>query len=358
MKRASICIFGLCVLVGFFSCEKKPIEDPAKGFDRKAMLIQYSDSLIIPAYTQFQNQTRLLKTDIEALAQNPTSGTLTQAKQNFQQTYILWQSCEGFEIGPADDKQAHFNLNYFPTDTATIKTNINNSVTNVSSSLTNTKGLPAIEYLLYHPQILTLLTGSQADAHKNYLRALINEVVSISEYVVSNWSNYRNSFINATGTDVGSGLSLMVNALAYQLDLTKRHRVGVPAGYNGNTPTNIIQLSKAEAPYSNQSIILLKTNLEQLKTTFKGGNGLGLDNYLDHINAKVDGQNLSTIILAQMDVCLSITQQMTDLKATLQNNPALVDNLFLELKKLLIYLKVDVPSYAGVAINYADGDSD
>jgi predicted lipoprotein len=86
---------------------------------------------------------------------------------------------------------------------------------------------------------------------------------------------------------------------------------------------------------------------------------LALDDYLDFVDAKYNGNALSATISAQLDECLNkvaiINNPITKATLTQIND---VKALHLEIKKLTVLTKVDLASNLGVIITFSDNDGD
>jgi predicted lipoprotein len=184
--------------------------------------------------------------------------------------------------------------------------------------------------------------------------------------VVNDWTTgtARQQFIQATGTNVGSSIGLMVNSYNFQLDMTKNARIGIPLGKKSlNTPLP----DKVEGFYSKLSVRLLKASLQGFETflVVPGTNNrtatfLG---YLDHLEAKAGatGELLSTAIqnrLIQMKATAAALPDDMVLSEAVVSNQQAVDAVHTETQRLIVLTKSDMPSVLGVQITYSDNDGD
>ncbi len=348
-------------------------EQPGDNFDKKGMFTNYADNLILPAYNQYGASLSAVETALTDFSTSPDVTKLTTLKSALLLAYTKWEACEIYEqTTPADNELAIYNTNFYPTDTNAVWADINGGNTSpdfVKTVAPTQKGLPAIEYLLFSrnlsdAQILERFTSAaNATATKTYLASLITDLKRIQQSIVSQWTSYRATFISNIGTDAASTFSVLVNTIALRADNLKRHQVGIPAGYVGNTPTTSLAPGKTEAYYSNNSIPFMLLTLNNLKDVLNGKNvtdGLGLYDYLKELNAtSTIGGDLADDIMAQIDLCITKANACApDYSAVINSDKAKADALFLETKKLLVLLKVDVPSAIGVTISYSDNDGD
>jgi predicted lipoprotein len=367
--KRHILILASCLLV--FACGKNGDGD---DFDKKGMFTNYADNLILPAYNTYKTSLTSLQTALNNFDAAPDLTTLAALQTAFLHTYTCWQACEIYEkTEPASDEMANENNNFYPTRIDSVNAYIarnDNSTTFIKSRNKNDKGLPAIEYLLFsrtltQQQILDRFTiHSNAASYKTYLTSLVTILTEIQTSIINNWNtSYKQSFINNVGTDASSSFSALVNSLAQRTDDLKRHQVGIPAGYSGNVATANTNPTAVQAYYSNNSTNYMLLTLTNMKDVLQGKNtadGIGLYDYLKTLNfTSTFGGNLADDIITQIDVCIAkVNECGADYSVTVDADKPKADALFLETKKLLVLMKVDLPSAFGVSITYTDSDGD
>lgn len=353
-----------------FSCNKT---DNTDTFGKKEMFINYADNLILPAYTNYGNTLTSLESALTNFNTTSDLANLSALQTAFLVTYGAWQNCEIYEkTAPAEEVMLLENTNYFPCRKDSIEIYISrndNALSAVRNKVKSDKGLAAIEYLLFsrtltQQQILDRFTSSpNAASAKTYLISLVSIISAAQTTVVSNWSAYRDIFINSLGTDAGGSFSVMVNSIALRTDDLKRMQVATPAGYLGNVATSNIIPEAAQAYYSNNSTNYMLLTLNNLKNVLNGKGATDNKGIIDYIRTlninSTFGGNLADDIMNQIDVCITkVNDCAPDYSATIVSDKAKADALFLETKKLLVLIKVDVPSALGVSITYTDSDGD
>ena len=371
-KRNSILQWGAVVCTALlFGCSSDADTDgPATEYNREEMLVNYGEHIILPAYQKLNTETTELSEAINQFTATPTTQTLENARTNFKEAYLAWQNVSAFHFGPAEEQMLRTNLNTYPTDTAQIKNNIASGSYNFDVSANGpAKGLPAIDYLLFGRSANNTLnlytTAPDAANRKKYLKdvmALMNQRVQAT---YTAWSpsggNYLKTFKEAAGTAVGSSVGNLVNQLNNDIDITKRYKVYVPAG--GLTSDMPIP-AKTEAYFSGISLELLEQNVQAQKRLFlgqtvQGTNGPGLDDYLNHVDAKYNDQPLSVAIANQFDAVLAaIAAVQGPLSTAVTTNQAAVNKIYSEFQKLIVLTKTDMPQALGVTISYQDNDGD
>lgn len=351
-------------------CKKKKSnddEDTEVSFDKTAMLTNYADALIIPNFQNAKSALDSLVQYYSTFSQNINEPNLLQVRQKFLIAYVQFQHISTFEYGPAENELIRMNFNTYPADTTQIQNNILSGTYdfNLASNI-DAKGLPAIDFLLYgrnlsNTQIVSLFMTTPN--RLTYISNCLTEMQNKLNVVVSSWnSGYRNTFISSTGSEIGSSLGVLVNQLNFELDLLKNAKIGIPLGKKS---LGVIYPEKCEAYYANSvSVELAKECLANIENTYlgrskNGNDGLGLDDYLEALKAQHISGTLNVAIKNQFAVTKAKLAVVAEpLSASIVNNPADVDAAYMELVKLLVLLKTDMPSAMGIVITYQDGDGD
>lgn len=375
MKKSStlLCIaFTIFITAVIVACNKNDGDQPADNFDRKALLTNTADNIIIPAYTSFQAVFTEMKTATEAFNASPDATKLTALRLKWKEAYISWQQVELFNFGPAETISLRNYFNIYPTDVNLIRSHITSGNYNLEELANNkVQGFPALDYLLNGSgvndnEILSNYTiNADAAKWKKYLSDVMNSMGTKINKVVSDWKgSYREQFINNDGTGAGSSLSLMVNEYVMYFERFLRSgKFGIPAGVMSGTPAP----EKVEAFYSKDvSIELAKTALNAsrdfyLGKAFNGGAaGPGLFTYLQALGTNNShAAALATNIKNQFG---AIEIKMNGLgnsvyDAIVSNRPGVLA-LYDEFQKQVRYLKVDMTSATGITISYTDNDGD
>lgn len=344
----------LCVVLYGCKPEKKD------SYNQEALLTNLANNVIVPVYQQFNTAAQALKQKSDAFSSSPSTQSLEELKAAFIAAYEAYMGVETYDFTPSTGVR---NLNVFATDTAQINSNIATGNYNLETALNiRAKGFPAIDYLLYSQgtsETVNAFIVNNAANRKQYLSDIVNDISNVASNATTAWGNYKGQFAAATGTDIGSSVGMLVNDVAFSAERCRRERVGNALGYVGFISSGTLHPNSLEAYYTARSKELLIANLQQLKTLYEGSTGEGFDDYLASLNAEYDGQPLSTAISTQFDVAIAKANAVpVDFATALNSNKPAMEELFLELKKLTVMLKVDMSSQLGVVINYSDNDGD
>jgi predicted lipoprotein len=349
-------IFLSILLLSTSGCKEKKTD-----FDRKPLLENLGNNIIIPAYKNAHEKALALKNAITDFTASPDVAKLQAAKLAFKEAYNAWQAIEFYDF--AKGAGLSYGLNNFPPDTAKIQSNIlSGNYDLLTGANVKARGFPALDYLLFQSTDEQAIVDGVNNFQyaKKYLNDVANDVSSNITAVYDDWNTaYINTFINATGIDAGSSTAILINTWAQYTERTRRERVGNALGYIGFVNSGSINEKLLEAFYAGYSKELLIANLQAGKNLFTGGSGQGFDDYPAVKEASYQGTPLNEEISKQYDKCIAAANAISsDFKTALVNEKPKMETLFLELKKLTVLIKVDLASAVGVTISYTDNDGD
>ena len=364
------------LFVLLFSCSKNssettpPIDNPGT-FDKSAMLTNYADNVIVPAYQQLQENINTLVTAVNAFADAPSSDSRNAALIAFSDAYVRYEYVEVFNFGPAGTAKLDYYMNFsggfdysftqdgglagFSVDSVSIENNIASGTYDLATYDRNnfySQGFPALNYLLFGPNSIEKFGSNTANRTK-YLKDVVLRMKTLVDKVVADWATYRSTFIGNTKSDVGSPIGNLVNMLAYQTDMMKGPRIGWPFGKQSN---GIVFASKSEGYFAGIGSQLARASIRSVKNAFTGGSGSkGISDYL----VSLKKETLNNDVLAQFDVVISKLDAIPDpLSESFINDGVKVEDAYKEIQKLLTLLKTDVSSALGVQISFMDNDGD
>jgi hypothetical protein len=357
MKRYSLVLSTLLVLL-IAGCKKSE----APTYDRAALLDNMANGLILPGYEQLRTDLTNLETAASTFHTTTSAENLAALRSAFLDAYLSFQAVKMYDFGPAADYAFKAACNTYPTNTTKIDENIS-SGSYILGAAENTAaiGFPALDYLYYNGDDVTIInqftTDPDANARKTYVDELIIKMKTELEAIISSWNgSYRATFLAANGTDVGSSISLMYNEWVKDIELLKNAKIGIPAGlFSGGEQFP----DYVEAYYSGYSKTLALASLNALEQVFLGATGEGMD---DNMSFEVENGTAmvsSSEITDQFSVCRTKIEALGEpFSESIPANPAGFNEAFQEIKKLVAYAKTDIPAILGVLITYSDTDGD
>lgn len=352
----SVCLVAL--LLTLSSCGSDTEDPCAVEFNQLALLENVADSFISPAYNELQTTVDSLNDAVNAFCGQPDASKLQDLKSRWLSANIAFQKAKIYEFGPAADYQLRSSLNNYPVFTNRLEYAISSQSYNLEiDSFAYSRGFPALDYLLHHDSEGQILTEFADINRQNYLKAVSQQIKQKVDWTLDGWSAYANSFKTTEGLAVGSPLSLLVNQLNQNYELFKNNKLGTPVGAK---VSYIAAPEKTEAYYSGQSLILAQTTLSASQALFNGGNGQGLDDYLDATAVQKDGRPLSQLINEQFDAASTALDALNgqSLSDNIRTNFEACKSAYAQAQNQVVYLKTDLPAVLCINITYTDNTDD
>ncbi|WP_375605120.1 imelysin family protein [Flavobacterium davisii] len=367
-------IFFVLFLSLLTSCsDDKKIDEPqvtiGDNYDKKAMLTNWAENIIIPAYKNYQIEVNKLYEEANSFKQNPTTDNLNKVRTSWFNSYKAYQRVAMFKIGKSEDLYFVNHANTYPVNVIEINKNINTEGYNLTSlTQFDKQGYPALDYMLYgladtDNAILMFYTGAEAQKYATYLTALVTDLKNTADSLLNDWNTYKNTFISNTNNTSSGSVNLIVNAyIEYFEKHIRLGKVGYPAGKFSSG----VQPNKVEGYFKKDiSKILLNEAVKASADFFNGKyfasnqTGPSLKSYLDHLNVQRNNKLLSTIINDQFSL---IQIKNNALDNNFVNQISTDNNKMLEaydaMQINVSYFKVDMLTALNIAVGYVDSDGD
>ncbi len=343
------------------------------GFDRRALLENTTTQVILPAHEAFVQALAELETAVAAFTADPNPATLTAVQTAWQAASLGRMALLPFRLGPIDDSLLHNRMDNRPPRTEFIDGTIlagEQAITSeyLDSVGSSSVGLGAMEYLLFDPAqgetavLEAFVSGEDAERRRALLLALAQNLhqrgVELARIWAADGDNYAQAFIAADmdGGELQGSLNMLVNQMIGDVEDIISSRLGKPSGQRSN---GMIRPDLVEAPYSQTSLPRIIATVEGLQTAFNGGDGSGLDDYLDFLGAEYEAGPLSGAINVQFATALAALGAIDEpLETAVQNDLPQVETAIEALQTLLVLLKVDLSNQLGVTLTFNDNDGD
>jgi predicted lipoprotein len=367
-------VLFIATLIVVCGCNKKSDPDQSNsGFDQSAMLINMADNLIVPAYEELSHESDLLVSTITTFAGTPNTDNLSAVQTQFKVAYKAYIHCEPYDFGPANGTVMLINsVNYWPTKPSLINNEISGNAV-ISNDYVNSlgaekKGFPALGYLLFditngNAAVLdSFVTGDNAGRRKLYVQALAQNIAGNVKTVLQEWQgSYAATFKKNTGTELNTSLSLLLNNFVINFETSKNKRIGTPIGRKDNFTTGPVDPAAVELPYTDFAKDILAETAATLLNLYQGkssaGDGPGFDDYVKSLNS--DGAALNESIKTEFNVFQTdIAAINSPMQTSIQTDVTPVYNSWVQSKKLLVLLKVDLAANLGILITFSDNDGD
>lgn len=321
------------------------------AFDRQAMLANWADNLIAPAYQELE--TALISLDLAAQVyeETPHSTSRAQLEDRFASAYLSWQQASPFNLGKAEELRLRGQLNTYPTDKELIEENVNNvNVINLElPSMASAQGMPALDYLLFD---LSEDILNDNLAYRSYLKQLTSRMVSLTQIVRDDLLLNRDAYVLNDGNSATASIDRTVNDYIFYFEkFLRAGKVGIPAGVFSDDPL----ADRVESLYAGQSKTLFFAGLNGSEQFFNSG----LNDYLDALGVERSGELLSQQINDQFAAIKAAATSLNDNFSTqVENDNTAMLQLYDELQKQVVFLKVDMLQALSINVDYVDADGD
>lgn len=330
------------------------------NFDRKPLLENLAENLVVPGYRLWDEENQLLVSTSEDFTSEVTTESLQALKSQWLSSRLAWKTVEPYNFGPINDLFFYNLVDVFPVSTFRIDESIqdfNGSESYVASLGNTQKGYGAIEYLLFSQSESETIALFQDENHQKYLVQLAEELKLISSMVLTEWEEgFATEFVENTGNDVGASITQYTNALIEHVEIIKNFKVETPLGLRSNeAPLPHL----VESPFAEQSALLIATNMDAVERTFLGDAGQGLDDYLNELDASdSEGSNLSDEILEKIEECRDLATGIDNLSESVAVSDQDALDLLTALQELTTLIKADMMSQLGLIITFSSNDGD
>ena len=366
-KRYLLFIFLASFLVVTFVAACSSANDdptPPAPFDRKAMLQNYADNLIRPAFREVQTDVNALSSLVGIFMKSPTAANLTAMQTAWLKAQRSYEAANAYNVGPAGEAGSRMRLveevSTFPVNTLTIEKSIAQGLANTNDANYDARGLLAIEYMLFdkNGNNARILEGLETASRMVYLNKLVTNVKVRVDDVVKGWDGYVTTFVNSDGTAPGSSTSELYNEFIRSYGNLKNYKIGLPLG--AGTGQTAPQPELAEGYYSGQSLALAQAHFLALENSWYGrtatADGPGFREYLASV---AGGPELVKTMETQLATTRKAFEAMSDspsLTKQIQAKKPSVETLYTELQKSSGLLKNNMSSLLGIVLTFNDGE--
>mgnify|MGYP005848232421 CR=1 FL=1 len=367
MRKSFVYLLFLSLPWSFYSCSSTE-SGVNTQFDRRQMLQNMADNLIVPAYQDLQSQVNTLQSRTEAFAQDASQANLESLQEAWTSAYTSWQYANAYNFGPAGEEGIRRGLieeiGTFPVSADKIEDAIINNNANFNDFNRDARGFLAIEYLIFDlgQEQSAVLSRFSSENRRNFLTGAVANLKSRVDAVVAAWNDgYVNQFVSNTGTDVGSSTSQLYNEFVKSFEAAKNFKVGLPLGRRPGQ--NQSEAARVEAYYSGQTRQMLAAHLQAIENIWygrskSGQQGIGFKEYLQNAEGGealiISTENQWTVVKNT----LNAVPESPAISLQIQNSPTAFDNLHTELQRHTRFFKSDMSSLLGIAITFSSGDGD
>ncbi len=345
------------------------------------LLDAWARDLIVPLHETLVRECESLERSLDALVTEASPETLEAARSAWRLSAVVWQEVALYRF----DRMilSHNQISKRPADSEFIERTIAEPPAVLDADFVArvgslSKGLSAIEYLLFEPAEpdAWLEQAREEPARMAYAVAAGAHLVSSAEQVLDRWlpegGNYLETFLRGDGETEGFRRSLgkLYNRVVAVLEETVREHLGKPLG--GGAQEALPEF--VEAPASASSLALVKSRLAGIERVFfspnaESGEGESassvasdsprLANYVEHLGLDWNGQPFVEELRLRFASARGALDAVPEpLARAVVEHPAEVEQAYDELRELLVLIKVDLANQLGVTLTFNDNDGD
>jgi len=365
--------FALIALAPWISvgCASPAVDDTAQ----RAVMHDLAYEVMLPIVGEIEAEATKLSASVGALCDAPTDDTLKAAQAAWRAARKPWKRSEPFRFGPAEDLRLGAALDFWPARPDTIEAAITAApepVTpeHIASLGTSSKGLPALEYLIFDPMggnaavLASLGAADPAAQHRcGYARALAETLEIDAKALNKAWSPEGDAFVDqVANAGRGSalfpssqdGLSKVINVLAAFMQQANETKLSTPLGAATGTPDpNLV-----ESPYSDNSIDDLLANVDGVEDLYLGKHGehsgKGLTELVVARSSAID----ATVKKSLADARAKVAALPAPLRTSVTGDPTPINVAHEAMRTARRSFSTDVASVLGITITLNDNDGD
>lgn len=334
---------------------------------RPAMLADLGPSALLPPLAQARERAAALSAATQQLCEAPDPSTLDAAQAAWWALREPWRQFRALPIGPLVDEGFDSAVDFWPARPSSIEGGVtggSSTVEEVGALGVASKGLPAIEYLLWDPEggdeaVLAALTAEEPSGAQRcaYLHAVVGDVGVQLEALEAQTQSFADTLATAGSNARYPTVSLAVDellnaAIAGLHDLSERS-MGKPLGLSTAEP----DLEQLESRFSDRSRADILDALAGFSAFYLGGadrDGEGFTVIVAASSAEIDAA-----VRADLDAALAAAEALPDpLRTGLDTDPAAVNAAWEAIRALRLTLAADVAGLLGVTVSLSDNDGD
>jgi len=363
VRRSLVAV--LVVLPMLWTCGED--SSGSTGDLRRQMLESLGESVIMPMYRDVERTTAELDTAATAFCASPDAAGLQAAQAAWWDARRPWKMAEVLNFGPYSDEPVRLGpkMDFWPVREDSLTGVLAGDSELTSESLSSfgaaTRGFPAIEWLLYADDALTLFQDEPRRCA--YLTALTGDLAINARLLREAWDPEVGDFLGellraGEGSETYETLPLAVgevaNRMAFMCENIRRDKLNPVLGAD----TNVVQPEFAESRFSGRSVQDMLDNLAGIEAFYTGvygdQDGDGFSDYLAQRGIDLD----SAFQTPHGDATSALEAISGPLTEAVAQDPASVEAVLEPLRQLQRVIATDMLGALGVQASFNDNDGD
>ena len=365
LTKLKLVFLGLIIMVS--SCkmdEETPLVDK---FDREAFLINYADNFIVPGLSNLLEVSDNFMVTAQQFKDSGTASDLKNMRLSWIPLYSSWLKVVSFNFGPAGAEGLRRTMfeeqGGFPAMTELIEEKIGSGDFELDDSFRNTRGLCAIQYILFkEPDVNTALLDFD-QSRLDYLYAICESFDLFINTVNDSWKDsFRTEFISNLNTNVTSSTTRMYNGFLMDYFRLSENKIATPMGLVSKQ--TVVDASYTDVFHSNLSGTFAQEHFTNLKDLFLGVSPSGdtlAPSWKDYLSFSSEGLLLAETIENQfstIDSAFSFLPAGNSMEELIMQEDPSLNALLDEMRALNHLFESEMSSVLGLAVTFDIDDGD
>ena len=356
-KRIAFSLLGFALGVGAFWVMS--IRGNQSSFSQQAMLANITQNIILPCHENTLEKVEALERQSHSLIDTLNSENMEKAQNAWKEARIAWAACELYDLAGLELMSLHHQVDKLRDSnqiTKILEGDEKLDSAYIESIGSPAKGFRVLEVLLFREENGRLPAELlQEERRQAYVLAVAENLKLKVAEVVSFWEeDYADRFSNSKEAigSVKEPFNKLFNEQLFTLQLLTVDRLGYPLGkIVGAKPRP--EIAMAFLSQSTGEIIV--ANLQSVKDTFTGLDGLGVEDYLIGNDQKAIAEDVNE----RFDEILSILVNLGEpLEAAIINQSDKLNEAHNMLEELWVLMQVDVANQLAVTVTFKQLDGD
>lgn len=327
----ALCVISMLVMSCLGASDRANNPDGAPiAFDRRSLVENLGTNVVMPTLTAFESEASALTSAVDAWCADGASiedvALQDAARAAWRRAASVWQVAELMYLGPTGMELHDFIYSWPLVNTCAVDQDVSlwygdPATYDIRTRLSNRRGLPALEYVLFAPSLdgtcppqtapagwSDLGAAQRKAARCGFARVAAADLAANASLLADSWrSGYLAQFISSGDSGAFNSAQEALNAIYVELLYldtdVKDMKLGEPAGIADNSCAAVETpcLAEIEARVSGHSKENVRANLEAFRLIFTGGAGSGFDDFLVALNAS----DLAAQMLADVDAAIA-----------------------------------------------------
>ncbi len=345
-----------CIVLSCQNDGTTTTDEYTNTYFKREQLKNIYDNEIIPLHQEFSTETQTLLNKSLDFSNDINAENLILLKQQWKVATSVWKKCELYDIGAIKNSFIHYTINSWPVNASYIENSIATTTINqsyISSIGFSSRGIVAIEYLLFNSDAATTINNFQNSAARlDYLNACIAVLHTNASSILNQWTLNHNEFVTNIQEGISGSQNEIINNMVSLLEEIIISKL--------NNAINQNDISEFEAHRSDYSLELIKSNITAIHRCYTGNfrftpNRIGFKKYLTELG----NTELATKIDEQFNAVISKIDTMNpSLNTSINNNLETVNELKTDIETLLFLVKIEMSQAIGSTITFNSNDGD